>query len=101
MILQCKKCWKLQEHLVFKENGTWYARCEDCGRIILICDINKYLIPIGTKFMLYDGTIGIIKAYSLLYAKTFDDIYYITYPIEPAEERRLECRQMLERCLNA
>lgn len=94
MILQCRECGKLQEHFVFKENGTWYARCEDCGMRMMLYDITKYLIPIGTEFMLYDGTIGVIKGYSTMRAKKFDDIYYIAYPIEPEEERRLECRQM-------
>lgn len=82
MILQCRKCWKLQEHLIFREGTSWYALCSKCANIKEI-NISKHLFDIGARLITSEGKIFEIIGYgNTTQANTFDEIYYVAYPIE-------------------
>lgn len=88
MLLQCRKCWKIEEHSVFKENGIWLARCNKCNYIWEV-DISKFLKPIGTRFMTSSGRACEVIGYgnNTEDGATYEKIYYVGYPIEcPQDE---------------
>lgn len=82
MLLYCKKCSKPREHFIFREDDTWKARCLHCNNIKGI-NISNHLLAIDTKLITGNGKICSIIGYgNTTMANTFDEVYYVVYPIE-------------------
>lgn len=81
-LFECFNCGETMEltNATNDELG-WHTSCTECGSSFDV-DIEKYIIPNGTKVKVSDDWIGIVDGNDAVDTDNFQDINYYVCPIE-------------------